>query len=57
MFTAADVEQLLGQLADVGPIGFGNAGSYGSVAQTVAALPAIITGIQAAGYTLEPVCN
>jgi peptidoglycan/xylan/chitin deacetylase (PgdA/CDA1 family) len=29
----------------------------GNRSQTVAALPAIITGIQAAGYTLEPVCN
>ncbi|HEV3266144.1 MAG TPA: polysaccharide deacetylase family protein [Acidimicrobiales bacterium] len=29
----------------------------GDRSQTVAALPAIITGIQAAGYTLEPVCN
>jgi len=29
----------------------------GDRSQTVAALPAIITGIQAAGYTLVPVCN
>jgi peptidoglycan/xylan/chitin deacetylase (PgdA/CDA1 family) len=29
----------------------------GDRSQTVAALPAIITGIEAAGYRLEPVCN
>ena len=29
----------------------------GDRSQTVAALPAIITGIEAAGYTLVPVCN
>lgn len=29
----------------------------GDRSQTVAALPTIISGIQAAGYTLVPVCN
>jgi peptidoglycan/xylan/chitin deacetylase (PgdA/CDA1 family) len=49
------VDRVLSALHPGAIIGLHDGG--GDRSQTVAALPAIISGIRAAGYTLVPVCN
>ena len=49
------VQRVLSALHPGAIIGMHDGG--GDRSQTVAALPAIISGIEAAGYTLVPVCN
>ncbi len=53
--TSVIVQRVLSALHPGAIIGMHDGG--GDRSQTVAALPAIISGIQAAGYTLVPVCN